>query len=104
MKETKEMLGFILSLGNALGQSLDDKKLDMSDALNFWEPLSKTPEAFEGMSEILSEYKRATPEDLKELHAYAVKEFDIPQDSIELKIEKGIKAGIALLELVAEFR
>jgi len=68
MKETKEMLGFILSLGNALGQSLDDKKLDMSDALNFWEPLSKTPE-----------------------------------DSIELKIEKGIKAGIALLELVVVF-
>lgn len=94
MKELKEVLSFAIALGNALGESLEDGELTISDLVNLWAPISSASDAIEGASKVLAEISELDDAKTKELNDFVKSKFDIPQDELEKVVEAGI--GLAL--------
>ena len=103
MKELTEILGFTVSLLEALGKSLDDGKIDFTDVTKLWEPISLAGEAIDGASKVLDEIRTMDEAKKAELMAYVQREFDIPQDEIEQKIEGGISVALGIAMYVSTF-
>lgn len=103
MKELKEALSFAIALGNAVGKSMEDGKVDFMDVANLWGPLSTAGDAIEGADKILAEIKSLTEADKAKLTAYIKEEFDIPQDKLEATIEGGLEIALGLMTLVGQF-
>jgi hypothetical protein len=91
VKELKEMLGFVLGLGNAFGKSMADGKIGWTDLANFLSPLMKAPAAFQGVTQIPGELADLDPTEKAEVLNYVRTEFDIPQDKVEEAVEDGLK-------------
>jgi len=102
-KETKELIGFILSTANALTSALEDGKIDIKDALKFLAPLRKIKGAFEGIGKIPEEAKAMDQAQIRELAEYFAQEFDLPNDQIEAMIETSVEVGLNLLVLILGF-
>ena len=104
LKETKEVLDFVISLGNALGESLEDGEISYSDIMNFWEPISSIADAIEGASEIPSEIAELSQEELADLVEYSKNKFDIPQESVEEIIEDSLSIGLLIIALIGKLK
>ncbi|MBP98756.1 hypothetical protein CMK18_22640 [Candidatus Poribacteria bacterium] len=104
LKETKEVLDFVISLGESLASSLDDGSLGVTDLINFWEPVSKLSDALDGFEKIVAEIGNLTSEDLDYLREYIKSEFDIEDNQIESLIEDGLEAAIIILKFIGKFR
>jgi hypothetical protein len=104
LKETKEVLDFVISLGEALASSLEDGSLTVSDMINFWEPVSSVASAVDGFEDVLTEIQSLTGDDLEHLADYIEDEFDIHDDDLEQRIEDGLDVAVKLLKFVAAFR
>ena len=104
IKETKEMLGFILSLGNALGSSLEDGDVTLGDVTNFIGPMMEISDAFSGASEIKSELRELDESERAELLAYAKEKFSIPEKSVEEFVESAFDTIAQLHILVQKFK
>ena len=103
LKETKEALKFLLSFGNAVGASLADGRIGWADAFNFIGTLKTVQPAFAGASNIPAEIAAITEAQKEELKQFIKDEFDIPQDSLEPLIEKGLSVAVELTEIVKFF-
>lgn len=103
MKELKELLAFIIGLGNAVGASLEDGKFELSELGLLMLPLTKAPAAFSDMKLIPAELASLTDAQKAELLEYVKTEFDIPEDKVEELIENVLKAGLALYGVVTLF-
>lgn len=99
LKETKEMVGFAMSLGNALGKSLADGEVSLNDLSNFIDPILEMPEAFNGAAEIPFEMGDFDELECQELNQFIKDKFDIPEESVEEVVEcaLGTLCQIALL-------
>ena len=104
LKETKEVLDFVISLGESLASSLGDGSLGVTDLINFWEPVSKLSDALDGFEKIVAEIGNLTSEDLDYLREYIKSEFDIEDNQIESLIEDGLEAAIIILKFIGKFR
>lgn len=104
IKETKEMLGFVLDLGNALGVSLEDGKVTILDLHNFVQPLLEAGAAFDGAASIPSELASLDAAGREELLAYAKKEFDIPEECVETVVEEGLTTLAQLHKFVQTYK
>lgn len=104
IEETKDILAFVMSLGNAVGQSLDDGRMDITDLGNFLQVLTSAPEAISGSSQIAGELKDLSESEKEELLEFVKEEFDIPQDGLEEKIEKYLDLGARLVDVFLDFR
>lgn len=104
IQETKEMLGFILGLGNALGESLEDGELSITDLPAFVSPLLNAGAAFTGASEIPKELIDLDDAERVELIAYAKETLDIPENCIEDVIECGFDTLAQIHLLVQKIR
>jgi hypothetical protein len=100
MKELKEFLLFATALGNALGESLKDGKIDVTDMVTLWRPISTAGDAFEGIAKILEEIKALDEAKTKELAAFIKANFNIPQDSVELAVESALELAVGILKFV----
>ena len=100
IKETKEMIGFIVELGNGVGKSLEDGEWNVTDFVHFMDALMMAPAAFQGMNQIPAEFGDLSEAEIKELVDYVVEEFDIPQDQIEVVIERAIDIAWDIYELI----
>jgi hypothetical protein len=87
IKETKEIIGFILKIANAFGLSLEDGKISLGDLTNFMEPVLEASDAIANADQIPLEICDLDAEERTELLAYAKETFDIPQDDIEEIVE-----------------
>lgn len=104
-KELKEILSFMCSLANAIGDSTaDDGKISRSEALGMLPLLYDVPSAFGGITEIPSEVGELSQEDIEELAQMVKDELDIPQDKIEEAIEDGIDLCLRLYALAQKLR
>jgi len=104
VKEIKEVLSFIISLGESLAASLEDGEITIFDAAKFWEPISKVSDAFEGLDKVVDELAHLGSDELILLVEWAKEEFDIPQDDIELTIEQGVTLAVQLLSFVIKLK
>jgi hypothetical protein len=103
VKETKELVGFGLGLGNAVGTALADGKLELSEASLLLPVLLKTPEAFGGIAQIGQELGELDEQEKAELKSFVESEFNIPQDNIEAAIETALKLALDLYGVVKLF-
>lgn len=86
-KETKELLGFVLKVANAFGESLEDGQVTIGDVSNFVDPILSVGDAFANASEIPAELCDLDDEERDDLLAYAKSTLSIPETKIEEIIE-----------------
>lgn len=97
MKETKDVLLFVIKLGQAIDKSLaNDGKITLMDAPNFFSVLSKLAPAIEGAKYIALEIKDMKDEDVAELKAFVKEELDLEDDKAELFIEDAFNIIISI--------
>ena len=104
IQETKEVVGFIVELGNGIGKAREDGDWSASDLVYFMDALLAVPAAFQGIDKVPMEVKDLDEAEMKELSDYVVEEFDIPQDKIEEVIEDAIHIAWKVWELVKKIR
>ena len=103
VKETKELLTFVCSLGNGIGLALEDKQITWSDASYLMMSVQTAPAAFSDVAKIKDELAEFTAEEQTELKDHVMSRFDIPQDEIEKYIEDGINLALQLYAYVSLF-
>jgi len=86
-KETKEMLGFVLGLGNALGASMVDGKVTIGDLHNFVGPLLSSGDAFNGADQIPSELADLDAAEQADMLTFAETEFGVPEHAVNDVVE-----------------
>ncbi len=100
IKESKELLYFVVEFGNALGRSLEDGKISVLELGNFIGSLGAVAPAFEGTADLPTEIADLSEAEKQELIELVEDRFDIPQDGVEALIEKGLRTGVAIAEFV----
>jgi hypothetical protein len=91
IEQSKDMLKFVISLGNTLGKTLEDGKIGLTEIPQFLSPMLLAPSAISGAAEIPAEFSDLTDEEKAELVEFVKSEFDLPQDKIEAAVEDGLK-------------
>jgi hypothetical protein len=99
IKETKDALKFVVSLGNAVDKALEDKKINMMDVPLFMDPMIKIAPAFENIGMVAKEIGDLDAAERAELVKYVEDELDLRSDDTEKMIER----GLSLVSLVYEF-
>lgn len=100
VKETKELLKFVIGLGMALEKALADGAIGVGDLVSFWSPLMNINDALKDISLVPKELADLSEDEKAELLAYIEQEFDIGNDALEAVIEKALKAGLQAFELI----
>jgi len=108
IKETKEVLAFVFSLGNAIKVSLSDGDFDFWDAKNFVEPLKKIAPAVENIDEVLPELEDLSLDEVMELTKYSMTELglggnidiDAEVEAAAETVQNAITMGKSLLKIV----
>jgi hypothetical protein len=104
MKELKEALSFGIALGNGLGKSLEDGKIDFTDVINLWKAINTANAAIDGAFKIPAELAQLDDAKLLILRDFVKAEFDIPQDSVEAVIEAAIGLSLHAYKFVSIFK
>lgn len=103
VKNTKEVLSLMVSIGNAVGKSLADGKIGPEDLGHLLEPISKVGPALGDIGQVVAEIKDMSPEERDQLLADMKAELVLPQQKVEMAVEAGLdilsavhKIGLAL--------
>lgn len=99
IKETKEVVGFALSLGEGLAAVLDDG-VSLGDALKFIEAARRAPAALSDLSMVPKEITDLDESEKAELKAFVAEDFDIPQEGIETAVKAALIVAIELSEIL----
>lgn len=104
MKETKELLKFVIELGEALETALADKKFEIAELALLMGPLMQVAPAFEGVDQIGEEIKNVDAAGLVDLVEYAKTELDLAADGVEEKIERALELGVQIHAFIQLFK
>lgn len=96
----KKCLKFVFGLQKAIENSLQDGKFEVSDLVFFKDTLFGAPAVYPLLPLVKDGLKGATKEDVAELQAFFVQEFDLKNDKIEAIIEESLKVVVAIFGLV----
>lgn len=99
IKETKELLDFVLSFTQAMQLSLDDGELSWSDTMKFIEPLRKLGPALDDIDDVVAELRDMDEIEFMELVNHVQEHFGI-EDQVEEKIEAAVTTGVEIMKLV----
>ena len=109
IKETKEVLAFVFSLGKATAAAMEDGDLSWSDAMKFLEPLKRLAPALENIEDVLVEVQDIDEEEFAELINYVRDEFDLSEyaeniEEIDMYVEDALNAGVEMLKVIRMFQ
>lgn len=104
IKQTEEVLRFVLSLANAMSDVAADGKFSLTELPKLIAPLRLMPAAIKDIGGVVAEFKDLSKEEVEQLSAVFVKEFDLKQDGIELMIEKGMLVAVELAKIILSFK
>ena len=100
IKETKEVLRFVLSFVQALKTTYEDGEFDWYDAKNFIEPIKNLGDAIDNIDEVLPEITDIDEEEYEELLQWMKEEFpEIIDEEIEFVLDEALVAGKTILTL-----
>ena len=100
IKETKEVLRFVLSFVQALKTTYEDGEFDWYDAKNFIEPIKNLGDAIDNIDEVLPEITDIDEEEYEELLSWMKEEFpEIIDEEIEYVLDEALVAGKTILTL-----
>lgn len=94
IKDLKEIVIFFCRFGNAVDASLEDGKVSITDATNFYKPLKAIPDAYDGASNAFVQFKDMDAVEKKELVDTVVLELDLTFDVVEEIIEEIISSAL----------
>ena len=94
--ELKDVVAFGAELGNAIGKSLEDGKITLTDAVNFVPALTSMPAALSGFGDVKKELDDLDAQEKEQLISYFQSKFDIPQEKTEAFIEDALKIAITV--------
>ncbi len=105
IKETKEVLSFVFSLGKATASAVEDGDIGWSDAMKFIDPLKRLGPAIENIEDVLVELQDLDDEEFAELVQFAKDEFDLGDltDDIEVQVEEALNAGVEIMKIIRMF-
>jgi hypothetical protein len=97
---TKEVVGFMLSLGEGVAALGDGQGTLLSDALTFLEAAKRAPAAFRDRTLVLPELQDLDDAEKADLKAFITKDFDIADDNLETIIESVLVTAVDFAELL----
>jgi len=98
-KESLEVIKFVVSLSNGIVKTMADGKVDFSDIIYLLETIKNAPAAFEGIQLVPDEVKNWSEAEKAEA-LKAIEMLDLEDDQKEMMIEKVLKAGVSLAEII----
>lgn len=108
IKESSEMLGFIVGLVQASISAAEDGQLSASDGMYFWSAIQQAPAAFKDVGMIPSEMGDISAEEIAQLAALVVGKLTISSPKIDALVKQvikvvfeGLKIGPLVLALKA---
>lgn len=104
IENLKTVAKFGIDLGENISAALADSKITLSEAVSLLPTVMSLPGIIEKKADIVAEFKDLDSAERSELNAYIAAEFDIADDELENKIEKGLSAVVAVLDLVSAFQ
>jgi hypothetical protein len=104
IEETKELVKFVIEMGEAFDKAYVDKKIEATELGLLIAPLMQVGPAFEGIDKVGGEVKDLDEAEMAELVAYIKDELDLEADKIEAIIEKALETGLHLYGLVKMFQ
>jgi len=96
--ETKELVIDIVGFGNTLGKALEDKKISAFEWVKILTKLVPIYKDVKDFGIIWEEIKDIDTEEIDDIKAVVIAEFDIPQDTVEEEIKKYL---VLISELLA---
>ena len=104
-KEFLDIIDLGLSLGNFIGEALEDGSFDFSDIYKAGPVIDKITPAIENGEKALDVIKGGlTPEQYADLEEHIYENFDIPQENIEAAIEWSVSFIFGLIKVVKLFK
>lgn len=101
LENIKKVLAFSFALAKAVDLARADGKIDYMDVQYLLAPALKITDAVSGAKQALLEIKDLSVEERAQLDAYIQSEFDIANEELEVKIEKGLALALHVAEFVA---
>jgi hypothetical protein len=101
-KESKEVAQFVVTLVNGVSGAMKDGKLDLFDAMGLIKVIMAAGPAVNNIGGVLGEMRSWNGAERNEVFAI-LNGIDLPDDQKEAYIEKALKAGILLAEVVLPF-
>lgn len=99
IKETKEIIKFVVEFAEAIEKSLEDGEFTFLDVTNMISALQAVGDAFGNIKQVPTELKDLDEMESLELYAYAKDELDLKSDKTEEIIESSLEIGLKLFEL-----
>lgn len=99
IKETKELLKFIIEFAEAVDKSLEDGEISFGDISNMVSAMKAAGPAFADMGLIPEELKDLDDTEALELYAYAKDELELNSEKTEEIVEASLEIGLKLFEL-----
>lgn len=103
IENTKKLLKFVFDVTKQASSSLKDG-WQWTDAVSFFDEAVQLPGAIKSIPQVKNEITELSTEERADLLAYFKEEFDIPDDKVEERIEKGIEIGLSILALVEAWK
>lgn len=100
IKDTKELVKFVVELVNAVDYSLQDGKFSLIDVANFLKPMLSAPNAFNDIKNVSLEIKDLSEEEKVELKEYMKNELKIGSEKVEMVVEHSFSIALELATLV----
>ena len=104
MTNAKNLLAFVISLGEAIDKATADKKVNMLDVPLLIEPLMKAGPAFSEFQKALDEFKDASASELAELAEFVENDLALRSERTEDLIEESFDVALKLYSIVQAFR
>ena len=100
IKETKELLKFIIELTEAIDKSLEDGEIGFGDISTLVTAMKDAGPAFSDMKLIPEELKDLDDTEALELYTYAKDELELSGKKTEEIVEASLEIGLKMFELV----
>lgn len=91
---------FGVSLGMQFEEATADEKFTWTDLFGFFDELIQIPGIVNNRAAIVAEFKDLDETERNELLEYLKDEFNLDNDTLEAKIEKGLDIAFALLSYI----
>ncbi|MFK7871724.1 MAG: hypothetical protein AB8C84_00940 [Oligoflexales bacterium] len=104
IQQTKELLTFVIKMGEALDKSLIDGDIGFRDINRLVAAMLSSKVAFEDMGQIPHELTDLTDQESESLSDYVKQEFQLSDQHSERMIECSLEIGLKFFELVEILR
>lgn len=101
LNDLVEVMAFGFDLANTIIEAKSDGGgINIADVPKLFDLITPASKAFDGYENIPGAWQAATEEEKREVYQFFVDNFDITNDEVEAKVEKGVLAALYLLDFV----